>query len=70
MFNQSPIKNKSQPRCILPEIAVELDERNEELLVGGTSSESGDITLTATGSTTLAAIALPSFLNQANKSKQ
>lgn len=68
MFNQRSIKDRSQPRCILQEIAVELDERNEELLVGGTSSSSGNVTLTAGGNHTLA-IALPSLLNQANKAK-
>jgi hypothetical protein len=68
MFNQPSIKDRSQPRCIWHEIVVELDEGTQELLVGGSSSSTGNITLTAGGSTTQA-IALPSLLNQTNKAK-
>lgn len=85
MSNNSPIKSSLQPNlnivrleqlitsefhCISQEIVVELDEHNEESLMGGSYSSSGDVTITATENNTLSAIALPSFLNQANKGKQ
>lgn len=73
MFGKLSSHNSSQPKldvAPLRELVEKLDEQQEELLSAGSTSVSNTGQLSAPGGQiTLAAIALPSFLNQANKAR-